>query len=137
MLKKLGTRKSWCLKRFREKTSSLLQTFQAVCGTFSLPGKITNVEFFFLPRIFLHSGKILMLKTFGHFGNFYLFPADCKKIGEKKKLLPTIPDALSHERTTLEALLKWRGYFKPLKSRGQTNLLIPRSKSLKYENNYS
>jgi hypothetical protein len=52
-------------------------------------------------------------------------------------LLPTIPDALSHERTTLEALLKGRGYFNPLKSKGQTNLLIPHSKSKKYEDNYS
>jgi hypothetical protein len=86
VLRKLGTRKILMLEKIQRKNFQLAPNISGGCGTFSLPGKITNVEFFFLPRNFLHSGKILMLKTFGHFGNFYLFPAHCKKIGGKKKV---------------------------------------------------
>jgi hypothetical protein len=50
---------------------------------------------FFCPEIFGILEKILMLKTFGHFGYFYLFRADCKKM-EKKSCCPPFPDALSH-----------------------------------------
>jgi hypothetical protein len=88
---------------------------------------------FFCPEIFGILEKILMLKTFGHFGYFYLFRADCKKMKKKKVAAHHSRCSLSHERTTLEALLKGRGYLNPLKSRGQTNLLIasPNLKNLK------
>jgi hypothetical protein len=82
------------LEKIQRKNFQLAPNISGSCGTFSLPGKITNVEFFFVPRNFWHSGKILMLKTFGHFGIFYLFRADCKKL-KRKSFCPPF-QMLSH-----------------------------------------